>query len=121
MGAACLAQASAPSEAAILAAEKALLSHPPAPAPASGLGTLPALRLLNLFAGKRRKADVREHMEGLCAERGIALCVQERDLLLRGELDNLLVDEVWLPVLERPPSEVQEVVPGGTHCVDPIK
>ena len=54
--------------------------------------------MLYLFAGARRRSDVRHFLEELCGKSGHTLHMEERDLLQHGEDDNLLNEEVWAGV-----------------------
>jgi hypothetical protein len=53
------------------------------------------LRVLYLFAGKRRRADIREHLEHMCHKLGYKLLMKEVDLELHGLADDLLDDKIW--------------------------
>ena len=67
------------------------------------------LNVLYLFAGQRRKSDVRQFLESRSAEHQIGLNLQERDLLLHGSEDDLADDAVW--------DTVRESIKSGTWDV----
>ena len=58
------------------------------------------LRILYLFAGERRKNDIRAKLEIKCKRREVGLILKEVDLLLHGEEDNMLDDKAWHRVME---------------------
>ena len=72
------------------------------------------LRVLYLFAGKRRKNDIRAKLIIKCKRREVGLAMKEVDLLLHGEEDNMLDDGAWNQVMEtvdRGDWDIQIVTP----------
>ena len=57
-------------------------------------------RVLYLFAGPERHADIRFHLKQLANSQGIGLCMEEFDIL-RDKSQDLSSDEVWEALLER--------------------
>ena len=57
-------------------------------------------RVLYLFAGPERHADIRFHLKQLADSEGIGLCMEEFDIL-RDKSQDLSSDEVWEALLER--------------------
>ena len=66
---------------------------------ASGV-KLNTLRVLYLFAGRKRKNDIQAHLIYYAKLRGLELVVKEVDLLIHGEDDNILDDKVWQTILK---------------------
>ena len=54
----------------------------------------PQLKVVYVFAGHRRRADVREHLEDLAKRHGFELCMHELDLV-RGKDHDVLDEAVW--------------------------
>ena len=61
-------------------------------------GSLQTLRVLYLYAGAPRKADVESFLKTLCEESSIKLDFWARDLLRSGMRDDILDDVVWTEV-----------------------
>ena len=59
------------------------------------------LKVLYLFAGRKRKNDIKTRLQLKAAAKHIALQMEELDVLQHGEADDLLDDKVWRFVLER--------------------
>ena len=72
------------------------LASPATNLPQPGPVQIPStLRVIHLFAGPRRRADVSEFLEVRTSQLCIPLVLQERDLLQHGAADDLADDEVW--------------------------
>lgn len=54
----------------------------------------PQLKVVYVFAGHRRRADVREHLEDLAKSQGFTLNLHEVDLV-RGQDHDVLDETVW--------------------------
>ena len=61
--------------------------------PSSG-SEVPCLKIVYVFAGHRRRADVREHLENLAQSAGFTLDMHEFDLM-RDPKRDVLQDEMW--------------------------
>ena len=55
---------------------------------------VPCLKVVYVFAGHRRRADVREHLESLALSSGFTLDMHEFDLM-RDPKHDVLQDEMW--------------------------
>ena len=74
------------------------------------------LRLLFLFAGVRRKADVRHHLQELCDAKLYILDMHERDLELHGEADDLLDSDVWQDSLQKLQNGSYDILMATPPC-----
>ena len=74
------------------------------------------LRVLYLFAGAQRKADVREHLQDLCRTDSVGLHFEEIDVLRDPIKHNLLDDSVWQSVLDQISAKKFDVVITTPPC-----
>ena len=58
------------------------------------------IRVLYLFAGEKRKNDLREKLVQVASRSSIEIVMKEVDLLRHGSEDDVLEDKVWYPILD---------------------
>ena len=59
------------------------------------------LKVLYLFAGRKRKNDIKSRLSLKAIAKQITLQMEELDVLQHGDADDLLEDKVWRAVLEK--------------------
>ena len=72
-----------------------LRKHPQPKTTAFGQQPIVTVQVLYLFADKRRRADIREHLERMCQEQNREFIMREVEPELHGMADDLLDDAVW--------------------------
>ena len=91
----------------------------PAPAPtAQALLTTAPLELgvLYLFAGKVRKADIREHLQSLCDQHGTVLHMVEVDTVRDAVNHDMAASSPWNSVLQRVENREFQIVIATPPC-----
>lgn len=86
---------------------------PTPPAPGKCINSI---RILYLFAGVRRKNDIKEHLEKLCAKHNLDLHLQECDLLQNGAQDDILDDNVWAKITKPIADGMWDYIIGTPPC-----
>jgi len=76
------------------------------------------LRVLYLFAGRKRKNDLASYLYKQAALNNLTLHLKEVDLLQNGEEDNVLDNKVWRQILETIERGNWDVIVGTPPCND---
>ena len=81
-----------------------------------GVNLIKLLRVLYLFAGRKRKNDLKSYLDKHAALNNLTLHMKEVDLLQNGENDNVLDDKVWHQILETISRGDWDTIVGTPPC-----